>query len=263
VSSDEPSAGWKPHAPEALAAQDALYRELAYPGQLAAAIRAAAAELALDLGTVDAGASVDSSVPDRKPMKISIGGVEHDLFLIEGVSPGVALVSGATQDLREVVRAAAAWRRGASLDEIQQAAPFVEYKDLARTQRGPADAVAEKWRWLRHHWGRDDRFPFVADLIEAAYAVPQLRQLYPYTSHFTLQFSTCTVWPYSGDIPCIQPAPQDKVYMLHQCDGYVLRNRLMGDVIGEADDAESAITVLLAHLPANVGPAVTGTADDA
>ena len=198
MSSDEPSAGWKPHAPEALAAQDALYRELAYPGQLAAAIRAAAA-----------------------------------------------------------------WRRGASLDEIQQAAPFVEYKDLARTQRGPADAVAEKWRWLRHHWGRDDRFPFVADLIEAAYAVPQLRQLYPYTSHFTLQFSTCTVWPYSGDIPCIQPAPQDKVYMLHQCDGYVLRNRLMGDVIGEADDAENAITILLAHLPANVGPAVTGTADDA
>jgi hypothetical protein len=51
--------------------------------------------------------------------------------------------------------------------------------------------------------------------------------------------------------------------MLHQCDGYVLRNRLMGDVIGEADDAENAITILLAHLPANVGPAVTGTADDA
>lgn len=262
MSSDEPSAGWKPHAPEALAAQDALYRELAYPGQLAAAIRAAAAELALDLGTVDAGASVDSSVPDRKPMKISIGGVEHDLFLIEGVSPGVALVSGATQDLREVVRAAAGWRRGASLDEIQQAAPFVQFRDLAREQGGPADAVAEQWRWLRDRWGRDDRRPYVADLIEAAYAAPQLRQLYPYTSHFTLRFST-RAGPYGDDIPCIQPWPEEKVYGLRQCDGYVLRNRLMGgDVIGEADDAESAITVLLAHLPANVGPAVAGTADE-
>jgi hypothetical protein len=35
------------------------------------------------------------------------------------------------------------------------------------------------------------------------------------------------------------------------------------DVIGEADDAQSAITILLAHLPANAGPAVAGTANQA
>jgi Family of unknown function (DUF6193) len=250
-----------------MAAEDALYPELALHGQLAGAIQAAAAELALDLGTVAPGhnprrgAFVGSSVPGRKPMRIGIGAAER-WFLIDGWSRGVQLVSGATPDLREAVRAAAGWRRGASLDEIQQAAPFVQVSDRARThERGPADEVAEQWRLARAPVGRDDRFRFVKDLIEAAYAVPQLRQLFPYTSHFTLCFSTCTGYPYSDDIPCIEPSPEEKVYTLHQCDGYVLRNR-MGDVIGEADDAESAITALLAHLPANVGPAVAGTADE-
>jgi hypothetical protein len=37
-----------------------------------------------------------------------------------------------------------------------------------------------------------------------------LRQLYPYTSHFTLRFST-RAGPYGDDIPCIEPAPQEKV----------------------------------------------------
>ncbi len=254
--------------PEALAAEDALYPELASHGQLAGAIQAAAGELALDLGTVAPGydprrgALVGSSVPGRKPMRIGIGAVER-WFLIDGWSRGVQLVGGATPDLREVVRAAAAWRRGASLDEIQQTAPFVQVSELERAhERGPADAVAEQWRSLRARWGRRDGFPFVVDLIEAAHAVPLLRQLFPVTSLFALCFSTCTGYPYSEDIPCIVPWPEGKVLMLHECDGYVLRNH-MGDVIGEADDAESAIRVLLAHLPANVGPAVAGTADDA
>jgi hypothetical protein len=250
-----------------LAAQDALYPELASHGQLAGAIQAAAAELALDLGTVAPGnnprhgAFVGSSMPDRKPMEIRLGAAERR-FLIEGWSPRVALVSGATPDLHEAVRAAAAWRRGASLDEIQQAAPFVQFRDLARAQRGPADAVAEQWRWLRDHWGRDDRPRFVADIIEAAHAVPHLRQLFPFTSHFDLCFNTRPWAAVSRDIPRIQPWPEYKAYSLHECEGYVLRYGIKGDVIGEADDAASAITLLLAHLPANVGPAVAGTADE-
>jgi len=113
--------------------EQALYPELAAHRQLAGAIQAAAAELGLDLGTVAPGsdprreASVDSSVPDRQRMTIGLGAVERR-FLIKGGSPGVALVGGATPDLREVVRAAAGWRRGASLDEIQQAAPFVQFR---------------------------------------------------------------------------------------------------------------------------------------
>jgi hypothetical protein len=79
-----------------------------------------------------------------------------------------------------------------------------------------------------------------------------LRQLFPYTSHTALCFSTCTGFPYSDDVPRIDP---------REDGGYVLRTRLMGEVIGEADNAENAIAMLLAHLPASVGPAAAGTAD--
>jgi hypothetical protein len=33
-------------------------------------------------------------------------------------------------------------------------------------------------------------------------------------------------------------------------------------MIGEADDAESAIATVVAHLPADIGPARAGTMDD-
>jgi hypothetical protein len=251
-------AGWQPDAPETVAAENILYPELALHGQLARAIQAAAADLAVDLGTVAAndrdprrGARVDSAVPDREPMNFNIGAVER-WFLISGWSRGVQLVSGATPDLGEVVRAAAAWRQGASLSEIHEAAAFVDVDTMALAhERGPADAVAEHWRLLRIGWRSDDRFRFVADIIEAAHAAPVLRQLYPYTSHATLCFSTCTGYPYSNDIPVIEP---------REGGGYVLR-RFTGEVIGEANDADGAVTILLTHLPAGIGPAVAGTRD--
>ena len=79
--------------------------------------------------------------------------------------------------------------------------------------------------------------------------MPLLRQLFPYTSHATLCFSTCTGYPYSAEIPCIEPSE----------DGYVLRT-LAGQVIGRAANAQIAIELLLAHVPAQTGPAVAGTA---
>jgi hypothetical protein len=253
-------AGWEPDAPETLAAENVLYPELAAHGRLAHAIQAAATELALDLGTVAPdqrdprrGAHIDSSVPDRQPMGIGIGAIER-WFLVSGWSRGVELVGGATPDLGEVVRAADAWRHGASLSEIHETAPFIKVSTLARAhERGPADAVAEQWRLLRAGWGSEDRFRFVTDIIEAAHAVPVLRQLFPYTSHLSLCFSTCTGYPYSDDIPLIEP---------REGDGYAVRNRFRDEVIGQAEDAQSAVAILLSHLPAGVGPAVAGTADD-
>lgn len=252
-------AGWKPNAPETVAAENLLYPELASHGQLARALEAAAAELAVDLGTVEANARdprrwahVDSSVPERKPMKVGIGAVER-WFLVSGWSLGVQLVGGATPEVDAVVRAAAAWRSGACLDEIHEAARFVKVDSLARAhERGPVDAVAEQWRLLRAGWSSDDRFRFLVDIITAAHTVPVLRQLFPYTSHASLCFSTCTGFPYSDDIPRIDP---------RKGGGYVLRSPYTDDLIGEADDADSAVALLSAHLPTGVGPATAGTAD--
>ncbi len=92
----------------------------------------------------------------------------------------------------------------------------------------------------------------VADLIEAAHAVPLLRQMFPYTSHLWLTFSTCTGYPYDRGLPHVGPRQ----------GGYIVLDRYEGDVTGAAGDAESAITILLAHLPADIGAAKAGTVDD-
>jgi hypothetical protein len=122
-----------------------------------------------------------------------------------------------------------------------------------------ADEVAERWRELRAQWDRVKQpprafaglYPLMADMINAAYAVPVLRQLFAGTSHLELHFWACPVHNWSADdIPYIEPClniPDGSAG-----PGYIVRQGR--DVIGEADDAGSAITLLLAHLPANVGP---------
>lgn len=40
----------------------------------------------------------------------------------------------------------------------------------------------------------------------------------------------------------------------------MIRTRLVGDRLGEADTPQGAVAVVLAHLPPDLGPAVDGTA---
>jgi len=124
-----------------------------------------------------------------------------------------------------------------------------------------ADAVAEIWRRTRASWDSNathhdgEAFRVMTDILDAAHAVPLLRRLHGSTSHFTLQFSTCLEHPWSDDIPVIEPRQFNECGDRSRGPGYLVRNRPRGHVIGEADDAESAITLLLVHLPADVGTA--------
>jgi Family of unknown function (DUF6193) len=279
---------------EQQAALNVLYPELAADGDLPAAIQAAAAGLAVDLGIVTSGglnpggyAVVPGTMPDRK-MQISIAVLKR-LFMVSGWSRGVFCVNGSTSDLGEVVRAAAAWRRGASLDEMQEAAPFVEVDSIARAhERGPAEYVSESWRLRRQSPRFDDLMRLAAasptwmapeagqkfagyyrrvdDLIDAAYAVPVLRQLLPFTSHFWVTFSTCTGYPYDRGLPHVRARHSGGYVVVRDgraaFDFGSLKDADSGGVIGEADDAQSAIAIVVAHLPADIGPARAGTMDD-
>ncbi|HEY7222818.1 MAG TPA: DUF6193 family natural product biosynthesis protein [Micromonosporaceae bacterium] len=111
--------------------------------------------------------------------------------------------------------------------------------------------MAEQWQQLRTRWSADPRFRRTADVIEAAYAEPMLRQLFPYSSHASLCFSACTGLPYSEGIPRIDLDGH----------GYVIRAWLFGDVLGEAETPQGALAIVLAHLPPDLGPAVEGTAE--
>lgn len=129
--------------------------------------------------------------------------------------------------------------------------------------RGPADAVEARWRQLAlvWQWRRERQevlrpgvgYPGIVHLIEVAHAERTLRQLYPYNSHFALHLSSCTRYPYVLRVPSVLPRHDGRFRV------FVPR---VGTVLGETDTAEAAVALVVAHLPAGLGPAVAGTADD-
>lgn len=250
-----------PH--EATPADPVLYPDLAAVGSLAVALALTAAEQGLDLDTVLSDDSdplrtaVTSTAPDREPCWILIGS-ESRWFNINGLRQGVQLLSGSTSDLEELARAAAGWRNGARLREIEKAAPFIKVSELAEAhERGPAEAVTVQWRLLLEDLHQEaDRLDLARQtlaLAETASAKPKLRRLYPFTSHWSLHFTTCTGFPYSWDVPFVDPLSGGR---------YRVCGPSRGIVIGEADTAEHAISLVIGGLPTDCGPAVAGTAND-
>jgi hypothetical protein len=249
---------------EPIPADASLYPDLTAAGSLAGALEALAAERGLSLGRVLVdpsnpfrSAGVESTVHDRRACWINLGAVER-WFIFSGWSKGVQLVSGATADLGEMARALEAWRNGHRLSEIREVASFVEVTELAEAhEQGPAEAVVMKWRLLledlRQEADRLELAQRTLKLAEAAYAEPKLRQLYPFTSHWSLHFTTCTGYPFSRDVPFVDPLSDVR---------YRVCGPSRGIVIGEANSAADAIAIVVNGLPADCGPAVSGTVDD-
>jgi hypothetical protein len=245
-------------------ADPGLYPDLVAAGSLAAALEVAAAEQGLNLGTVLSNdsdplrtAGVASTAPGREACWIFIGS-ESRWFNINGLCRGVQLLSGSTSDLGELARAAAGWRKGAMLREIEEAAPFIEVSELAEAhERGPAEAVTAQWRLLLEDLRQEARRLGLARqtlaLAETASAEPKLRRLYPFTSHWSLHFTTCTGFPYSWNVPFVDTLSDGR---------YRVCGPSRGTVIGEADTAEHAIALVVGALKADCGPAVAGTAND-
>lgn len=188
-------------------------------GSLAAALQAVARQRGLEVGQVVADenqplyrARVVSDVPRREPMSIHTlrTGDAMRLWMIGGQSHGIELISGITDDLSEVARAAGLWKGGAAIDDIERQLSFVKLHRLAlAAEEGPARVVTEQWRYIREQAGKKD-WPEQGLLVEAAYQEPKLRQLYPYMSHYSLRFSTTTGQPLSPDCVVIEVGPGDR-----------------------------------------------------
>jgi hypothetical protein len=86
-------------------------------------------------------------------------------------------------------------------------------------------------------------------LIEAAYAEPALRGLYPFTSHWTLRFSTSTR-PRLTVVPLCLDAYRQKPY--------TVSTHYMDKVLAEATTAADAVSTVLRHLPSGLGPVTPG-----
>ncbi|WP_282694485.1 DUF6193 family natural product biosynthesis protein [Streptomyces sp. CC208A] len=180
----------------------ALYPDIAEAGSLAAALRTVAAgaldDVPLTSPAADplSGAHVESVLPHRRAMSITAWARERRWSVAAGEPLlGLALVEGATDDLAQVARAARAWHDGEPAEGVQAAAPFARPTGRSElTDPDPARLVDSEWRYLRTEAARlayPWREPYRA-LVEAAYAEPALRALYPFTSHWALRFSAAT-----------------------------------------------------------------------
>ncbi|MGV9291925.1 DUF6193 family natural product biosynthesis protein [Streptomyces sp. NPDC003719] len=110
------------------------------------------------------------------------------------------------------------------------------------------DAVVEAgWQAVR-----DDGRVRV-ELLEAACAEPRLRQLFPWTGMGELHFSRCTEWPWTWDIPYIQPAAGGT---------YWVSGPRRSETVGPAATAQEAVAMVVRRLPAGCGPAFLGTAEE-
>lgn len=235
------------------AEQAAFYPDVLALGSLAARLEAAAAEdgINVPIAVSEANplyhATVASSVPHRNRLTISTYTWKRRWSIRgEEAFQDLALIEGNSDDLTQIVRAAQAWHDGTALTEIRHAAPFVHLTGRFEvTDNDPAQLTESEWQHLRTRAAEAD-WPGFHALIEAAYSEPTLRALYPFTSHWTVRFSTSTR-PRLTDLKLFLDA--------HHDNRYTLSNTLLdGPALAEAETAEEIVSATVLRLPPGLGP---------
>jgi len=176
---------------------------------------------------------------------------EVRLFLYDFWDRGVMLANASTPDFLQVARSIHEWvQEKANTSQLREAFPFVTLEPIAASFEKDMEV---EWKWesleatIRTQQHKTDLLP----LVVAARRKKEVRQLFPFTSLVSLCLSRCTGYPFSGDCPYAVPTKEGQ-YQVFDASG---------KVIGRGD-AESAVQLLIDHLPPNCGPATKGTADD-
>ncbi len=185
-------------------------------------------------------------VGDNRRHVTTVAGSQQRWFIMEFWERGVCMACGKTADLAASAGAIGRWQAGSRLRELQAARPFIRFDELAEAyERG--DPVETQWKMYR-----EARSPYIDHaLIEAAYARPRLRMLFPYTSHEELHLSRCTRFPFTRDLPAVVPVRGGSYRVIwpgRQLD------------IGHTRTPSEAVDLVENHLPNDCRPAVDATA---
>jgi hypothetical protein len=228
------------------------------------AIRKALAEVPADL-TIDSTGSAWAAVR-RYPRSLQVSrsipvveGGQSD-FLLDFWMQGVVYGTGIVAGFNDVVASIVAFliERAAIRTMASRFIWFEPRSSGEAHERGAAEFVSQMWSDLeRRVTGQDLLEPLRASLnlvliVREAANRPELRQLRPFTSHFSLCFSRTTGYPFSRDCPHAYPIGSG-LYRVTSADG---------SVVIDGVDAIQTVDALVADLPPNCGPAIHGTAED-
>jgi hypothetical protein len=226
-----------------------LYPDVAASGSLATRLQAVAADQGLSLSVAPTAsdplrhASVPSLVSHRQPLIVAAWHFERRWW-ISGEANNGLLVSGATDDLSDVPAVGHAWATGATLDKIDRVASFDLLTGRLEVPDGnPAGVIASEWQRMLKDALRS-RWPEYQALIEAAYAEPRLRRLYPYTSHWALSFSA-TPYPFTPSFATLEAS---------RGGDYTIRERWNGPALTQVPTPAEAISIAVARLPERLHP---------
>jgi hypothetical protein len=163
---------------------------------------------------------------------------------VPGPIPSRTLISGVTHDLRQLPAVVLGWAEGASLDQIAEAAPFeVLTGRFEVPDNNHSDIIESEWQWML----KDARFadwPQYQALINAAYAQPRLRRLYPFTSHWSLSFSATPDYPFTPSFVSID-SPRGE-------GDYTIREWWNGPALTQVSTPAEAIVIAVGHIPADL-----------
>jgi Family of unknown function (DUF6193) len=225
-----------------------LYPEVAARGSLAAALQASAADQGMSLTMVATAsdllrhATINSVLPHREALFVAAWNFERRWWVQGSANNGI-LISGTTPDLHQLPKVVLGWAEGASLDDIAQAAPFDVLTGRLEVPDGnPADVIAAEWQYLLKDAQQAD-WPEYQALIQAAYAEPGLRRLFPYTSHWALSFSV-TPHPFTPSFATLEAS---------QGGDYTVREWWNGPALAQVATPAEAISMAVDRLPGDLG----------
>ncbi|MER5639141.1 DUF6193 family natural product biosynthesis protein [Kitasatospora sp. NPDC002227] len=123
--------------------------------------------------------------------------------------------------------------------------------DRAAVDPDPARLTESEWQGMRRE-ASELRFAWQETyqaLIEAAYAEPALRALYPFTSHWALRFSTTTRPRLTAVGPCL---------MANSDGTYGVGRGFSSQDLGQFSTAHEAVAQAVRHLPSGLSPVALG-----
>jgi hypothetical protein len=167
------------------------------------------------------------------------------LHLHAGEKPWPAQLEGNAPDLAAAAVAAHLWLERVPWGELALACPFLGSVALAEAkERG--DEREHSWLELSENPMASKVAARLAPFIALAIREPRLRVLRPYTSVWTLTFSSSPTWPFTGTHPDVTPVEQSPPAAIGGPvpDGYVVHHRGRSREV----DAPGALAFVLAEL---------------